>query len=161
MERLRVLEPRLEEINFYVAPDNKIIPFLDLKDVGRFAWPTLSDGALRYLALLYEIDLADRATEWLGGIRSPLVMIEEPENGIHPLAVETVYRSLSSVYNAQILLATHSPVILSLARADDVLCFAKTGDGATDIVRGSDHPALRQWKGTPNLGVLLGSGVLG
>jgi predicted ATPase len=88
-------------------------------------------------------------------------LIEEPENGIHPSAVETVYRSLSSVYDAQILLATHSPVILSLARAEEVLCFAKTEDGATDIVRGSDHPALRDWKGTPNLGILHGSGVLG
>jgi predicted ATPase len=88
-------------------------------------------------------------------------LIEEPENGIHPLAVETVYGSLSSVYDAQILVATHSPVILSLARAEDVLCFAKAKDGSTDIVRGREHPALREWKGTPNLGVLLGSGFLG
>jgi predicted ATPase len=88
-------------------------------------------------------------------------LIEEPENGIHPSAVETVYRSLSSVYDAQILLATHSPVILSLAGAEDILCFAKTEAGATDVVRGSHHPALRDWKGTPNLGLLFGSGILG
>ena len=111
-----------------------------------------SDGTLRMLALT----LLAYLPEFEG-----VYLIEEPENGIHPSAVETVYRSLSSVYDAQILLATHSPVILSLARAEDVLCFAKTDDGATDIVRGSDHPALRDWKGTPNLGMLLGSGVLG
>jgi predicted ATPase len=111
-----------------------------------------SDGTLRMLALTLLAYLPDFKGVYL---------IEEPENGIHPSAVETVYRSLSSVYDAQILLATHSPVILSLARAEEVLCFAKTEDGATDIVRGSDHPALRDWKGTPNLGILHGSGVLG
>jgi len=36
-------------------------------------------------------------------------------------AVETMYQSLSSVYDAQLLLATHSPVILSLAEAGNVL----------------------------------------
>ncbi|MFS8067611.1 MAG: methylation-associated defense system AAA family ATPase MAD3, partial [Byssovorax sp.] len=111
-----------------------------------------SDGTLRMLALTIPAYLPG-----FGGV----YLIEEPENGIHPSAVETVYRSLSSVYDAQILLATHSPVILSLARAEDVLCFAKTEDGATDIVQGIEHPALRDWKGTPNLGMLLGAGVLG
>lgn len=47
-------------------------------------------------------------------------LIEEPENGIHPRAVETVLQSLSSVYNAQVLLATHSPVILSLAQPEQL-----------------------------------------
>jgi hypothetical protein len=67
-------------------------------------------------------------------------LIEEP--GIHPRAVETMFQSLSSVYSAQILLATHSPVILGMADVESVLCFAKTPEGATDIVRGSEHPAL-------------------
>ena len=34
------------------------------------------------------------------------LLIEEPENGIHPKAIETVFQSLSSVYNAQVLLRT-------------------------------------------------------
>jgi len=90
-----------------------------------------------------------------------IYLIEEPENGIHPRAVETVFQSLSSVYDAQILLATHSPVILSIAEAAQVLCFAKTSQAATDIVLGSEHPALREWRGETNLGVLFTAGVLG
>ncbi len=88
-------------------------------------------------------------------------LIEEPENGIHPSAVETVFQSLSSVYRAQILLATHSPVILSLAKPDQVLCFNRTAQGATDIVLGSEHPRLRTWRGETDLGTLFASGVLG
>lgn len=112
----------------------------------------VSDGTLRLLALTLPAYLPE-----LQGI----YLIEEPENGIHPRAVETMFQSLSSVYGAQILLATHSPVILSVAEASQVLCFAKTEEGATDIVVGSKHPALRNWRGETNLGVLFAGGVLG
>ncbi len=90
-----------------------------------------------------------------------MYLIEEPENGIHPKAIETVYKSLSSVYNAQILLATHSPVILGMVEPKDVLCFAKTNDGITDIVNGKDHPKLKDWKGEVNLSLLYAGGILG
>ncbi len=112
----------------------------------------VSDGTLRLLALTLPAYLPD-----LKGI----YLIEEPENGVHPRAVETMFQSLSSVYDAQILVATHSPVVLSAARADQVLCFAKTREGATDIVPGHLHPALVDWKGETNLGVLFAAGVLG
>lgn len=111
-----------------------------------------SDGTLRLLALTIPAYLPD-----FKGI----YLIEEPENGIHPSAVETMFQSLSSVYEAQILLATHSPVILSITEVDKVLCFEKTDKGATDIVLGSEHPMLREWKGETDLGTLFASGVLG
>lgn len=112
----------------------------------------VSDGTLRMLALTILAYIPELQGTYL---------IEEPENGIHPRAVETVLQSLSSVYGAQVLLATHSPVILSLARPDQVLCFSRTGQGATDIVLGSEHPRLRQWRGETDLGTLFASGVLG
>lgn len=111
-----------------------------------------SDGTLRLLALT----LLAYVPELSGTL-----LIEEPENGIHPTAVETVYQSLSSVAGAQVLLATHSPVVLSMAQLDDVLCFARTDEGATDVVPGRQHPSLREWKGGVDLGSLLASGVLG
>jgi len=41
------------------------------------------------------------------------------------------------------------------------LCFAKTSEGATDIVSGKEHPALREWQGEVNLSELFAAGVLG
>jgi predicted ATPase len=90
-----------------------------------------------------------------------IYLVEEPENGIHPTAVETMFQSVSSVYDAQMLLATHSPVILSIAKPEEVLCFAKNEEGATDIVSGNEHPALRDWKRETDLGTLFAAGVLG
>ena len=112
----------------------------------------VSDGTLRLLALTLPA--------YLPGLEG-VFLIEEPENGIHPRAVETMFQSLSSVYDAQILLASHSPVILSVADAAQVLCFSKAPSGASDIVLGSAHPALRDWKGETSLGVLFAGGVLG
>jgi predicted ATPase len=111
-----------------------------------------SDGTLRMLALTLPA--------YLEGFKG-IYLIEEPENGIHPRAIETMTQSLSSVYDAQVLLATHSPVILSTVEAEQILCFAKTPEGATDIVRGSEHPALKSWKHETTLGTLFAAGVLG
>jgi predicted ATPase len=111
----------------------------------------LSDGTLRLLALTL-----------LAYLDYPYIyLIEEPENGIHPQAVETVYQALSSAYEAQIFCATHSTVTLSLCEPEQVLCFARTEEGAIDIVRGSEHPYLKDWQRGTDLGTLFATGVLG
>jgi predicted ATPase len=111
----------------------------------------VSDGTLRLLALTIPAYIQN-----LPGV----FLIEEPENGIHPKAIEAVYQSLSSVYAAQVLLASHSPVILSMLEPQHLLCFGKTPEGITDVVSGSQHPKLAEWQGSPNLYLLFASGVL-
>ncbi|GIV11027.1 MAG: hypothetical protein KatS3mg020_0518 [Fimbriimonadales bacterium] len=112
----------------------------------------MSDGTLRFFALTLLAYLPNTHGVYL---------IEEPENGIHPRAVEAVYQSLSSVYDAQVLCATHSPIFLNVAQLNQILCFARTESGATDIVRGDKHPNLSEWRSETPLGYLLASGVLG
>ncbi|MEW5867219.1 MAG: ATP-binding protein [Bacillota bacterium] len=150
---LQTALPDIEDIRTVERPDDRhrylVICYRDGLEVP--SWMA-SDGTLRLLALTLPAYLPDFRGVYL---------IEEPENGIHPRAVETMFQSLSSVYDAQILLATHSPVILSVAQPEQILCFARTNEGATDIVRGSEHPALRDWRGETNLGVLFAAGVLG
>ncbi|MGB8600340.1 MAG: AAA family ATPase, partial [Burkholderiales bacterium] len=88
-------------------------------------------------------------------------LIEEPENGIHPRAIETVLQSLTSIYSGQVLIATHSPIALNMMEPKDVLCFAKNSEGATDLVSGDKHPALKEWKGQrADIGRLFAAGIL-
>ncbi len=112
---------------------------------------TASDGTLRLLALTLIAFL-----EKFEGV----YLIEEPENGIHPLAIETIYGALSNMNDAQILLATHSPVVVSLVQAKDLLCFSKTEAGITTVIGGLDHPRLAEWKGELNLSLLFAAGIL-
>ncbi|MDQ1350580.1 MAG: hypothetical protein QG657_882 [Acidobacteriota bacterium] len=153
IDHLRTALPDIEDIKTIERPEDKH-RYLVLKYRGGLEVPSwmASDGTLRLLALTLPA--------YLPGLTG-VYLIEEPENGIHPRAVETAFQSLSSVYQTQVLLATHSPVILSMVDADKILCFAKTETGETDIVRGSDHPKLREWKGETNLGELFAGGVLG
>jgi predicted ATPase len=150
---LQTALPDLRGIRTEVRPEDRfrylILQYSDGLEVP--SW-LASDGTLRLLALTLPAYLQN-----LQGV----FLVEEPENGIHPRAVETMYQSLSSVYDAQILMATHSPVILSAAKPADVLCFGKTEQGATDIVLGSEHPELSDWRGEVDLGTLFASGVLG
>ncbi|MDI1476003.1 ATP-binding protein [Polyangium sp. y55x31] len=153
LEHLQTALPDLEGIQVVDREDDRH-RYLVLRYAGGLEVPSwsASDGTLRMLALTLPAYLLD-----LPGI----FLIEEPENGIHPRAIEAVYHSLSSVYDAQILLATHSPVTLGVVDPKDVLCFSRTMERGTDIVRGTDHPALRDWKGEPSLGVVFAAGVLG
>ena len=153
ISHVRTALPNIQDIKTDEFPDTKY-RYLKIRYKEGFEVPswTLSDGTLRLLALTLPAYLTDFKGVYL---------IEEPENGIHPKAVDTMFQSLSSAYDAQILLATHSPVVLSSAKASDLLCFAKASDGATDIVIGERHPRLREWKGATSLGDLFASGVLG
>lgn len=90
-----------------------------------------------------------------------MYLLEEPENGIHPLALDAVYSSLSSAYESQVLVATHSPSFLSLASPEDILCFARSDEGATDIVRGNDHPMLKEWQEGTDTRFVFADGVIG
>lgn len=110
----------------------------------------LSEGTLRLLALTILAYLPDFRGVYL---------VEEPENGVHPAALETIYQSLSSVYNAQVLVASHSPILLNMVSPEQILVFSKTSEGVK-IVRGSEHPALADWQREVTLGTLAASGIL-
>jgi len=112
----------------------------------------VSDGTLRLLALTILAYLPDVQGVYL---------IEEPENGVHPRAIETIMQSLQSIYSAQVMIATHSPIIVRMAQPADLLCFARTADGMVDIINGSAHPALKDWRHDVELSELYAGGVLG
>lgn len=153
LEHVRTALEDIKDVDSVERPEDKhkylVIEYMNGAKVP--SW-LASDGTLRLLTLTIPAYLPDIEGTFL---------IEEPENGIHPRAIETVLQSLSSIYRSQVLLATHSPVALNMLEPRDVLCFAKDATGATDIVSGARHPALQEWKkGEPDLGVLFASGIL-
>jgi len=152
IRHLQTAFPDLSDVQIIERRDDKhrYLSLVFNKHLKVPSW-TASDGTLRLLALTLPAYLAD-----FNGV----FLIEEPENGIHPRSVEAVLQALKSVYQAQVLLATHSPIILSLVKPAEILCFAKPA-AETAIVEGSRHPNLTSWQGTPNLSVLFAGGVLG
>jgi predicted ATPase len=90
-----------------------------------------------------------------------IIFLEEPENGIHPRAIENVLQSLSSVYDSQVFVSSHSPVVLANSKLSQIICARLNNDGAVSIIAGSEHPQLKEWKGQVDLGALFATGVLG
>ncbi|GAA1255366.1 ATP-binding protein [Sphaerisporangium rubeum] len=113
----------------------------------------LSDGTLRILALTLLPYLGEK-------VMPRLLVTEEPENGIHPRAIETVVESLSSLWDTQVLVSTHSPIVLAHTELSDVLAARLNDDGSVGVVRGDRHPRLREWRGSLDVGTLFASGVL-
>ncbi|MCK4981316.1 MAG: ATP-binding protein, partial [Victivallaceae bacterium] len=153
IEHLQTALPELKNIKTVERPDDKHC-YLVYEYSQGFEVPSwcASDGTLRLTALTLPAYLPDSTGVFL---------VEEPENGIHPDAIETVIDSLSSVYGGQVFLASHSPIVLSKISPESVLCFSKNKTGATTIVRGDQHPRLKKWQGNIDFKTLFANGVLG
>jgi predicted ATPase len=134
LKHVKLVFPTLETFS---VEERAVDRFLYLK--GHFkngltlpSW-MLSDSTLRFIALtlLAYLPSTDK-----------IYLIEEPENGIHPKALEYVYQSLSSIYNGQVFIATHSPIFLQFAKPNDILYFKLSEDGATEIIKSDEHPVV-------------------
>lgn len=150
---VRTALPDLEDIRVVERPEDKH-RYVMLRHHGALEVPSwmLSDGTLRLLALT--------VLPYIPGAK-PVCLIEEPENSIHPLNIETVMQSLQSVYDGQVLVATHSPTVLAVTEPAQILVFSRDERHGTRIVRGSEHPGLKNWRGEVSMGTLFAGGVLG
>jgi predicted ATPase len=133
--------------------DNALYLVLHYDGVAVKQW-SVSEGTLRFLALTLLGYLPEEGGVWL---------IEEPENGIHPQALEAVVEALSTAQNIQVLMATHSPTILDCKdyiEPSNLLCF-RLENGATVIETAAD--LMRKWEAKTaalTLGDLMAWGVL-
>lgn len=140
---LRDIEVRRRE------EDNALYLVLRYRDYEVKQW-AVSEGTLRLLALTL--------IGYLPETEPRVWIIEEPENGVHPQALEYIIQSLATAQNSQFLIATHSPMVLGFkdfVTPQTLLCFRQEDD-ATIIQRGAE---LAQ-EGDLPLGRLLEWGVL-
>ncbi len=90
-----------------------------------------------------------------------LIFLEEPENGIHPRTIEVVLQSLSSVYDSQVWVSTHSPIVLAHTDLKSVIVMRGSKENGAEAILGNQHPRLQDWQGKIDLGSLFAAGVLG
>lgn len=151
LDQVRSILP-IKSIEVHEQPEDRRLFFDVFYQTGlRVHQWQLSDGTLRLLALtLLAYATGEPAT----------YLIEEPENGVHPQAIGAVYQSLSGLSEGQVLVATHSPVLVAQVRPRQLLCFSKGPDDSANIIRGDIHPRLKDWQGALDLAQLYAAGIL-
>lgn len=139
-------------------------------------FPTVRRLALRPVsnaAKVLEIELldgtrvpADQMSEgllyWLAFAALPhvsptkLLLIEEPENGLHPARIAEVMRVLRqlSERGTQVVMATHSPLVVNELKPEEVSVVTRTPEAGTKANRVSEIPSLDQLLEAFSLGEL-------
>lgn len=102
----------------------------------------ISDGVLLYLGYLYLV---------FGASPASVLLLEEPETGIHFGLLRSVMKLLRDMTTGahggpptQILLTTHSPMLLNLVEPEEIRVVQRGEDGATRVSRFTDAPALEK-----------------
>lgn len=85
----------------------------------------MSDGTLKYMLLLSIFHNPDRGS---------LIDIDEPESCLHPDMIRSVAKMMkSAAKTSQIIVATHSALLLNAFELDDILVFEKNDRNETQI----------------------------
>lgn len=91
----------------------------------------ISDGTLKYMLLLSIFHNPERGL---------LIDIDEPESCLHPDMIRSVAKMMkNAAKTSQIIVATHSALLLNAFELDDILVFEKNGQNETLIKRYSEE----------------------
>lgn len=135
MNHVRRLEPKLEDIGFFPVPGRVPTPFLRFSDRGSTSWEGLSDGTLRFLALVHLAESVPPLGNTSPEMMVPFTIIEEPENGLYP----GLLRELLEVFeergaSGQFVFTSHSPYFINLFDCHrESVTFLRRSDGPTEV----------------------------
>lgn len=151
-DSLQKLYEGVEDINFSID-GGKVLLFLEEAGGREIPATRLSDGTLRYLALLAIL---------LHPEPPPVVAIEEPDLGLHPDVIPHIAQLLVRVsQKTQLLVTTHSRMLVE-ALGDDpsriLVCEKHEGESRIDRL---DSARLAAWLKDYSLGELWSMGELG
>lgn len=111
IEALKAIEPKIDLFTFFAPDPQSVFLFLEDREQNRFRSQSISDGTLRYLVFAYLIyTSADNE-----GAGAPLIMIEEPENGLYVGHLRSLFDKIDPSGEAgQFIFTSHSPYFIDL-----------------------------------------------
>jgi predicted ATPase len=156
LEKMDSIAPTVEDIQVRLHDRTSVLQFSEPS--GRRSRPVdeMSDGTIQSLALLTA----------LYDPRKPLIVVEEPENSVHPWGVRTFVDAFREVTapsrGKQVIVTTHAPVLIEYLVPDDIYLVWRE-DGRTSVrpLTELDPDVARAWAdGTTDLFSFLDSGLL-
>ena len=153
-DTLRQIAPFFEEFRLAPSKLNTEKIRLEWKEKGNDAYfnaAALSDGTLRFICL---------ATLLLQPELPPIILLDEPELGLHPSAIAVLADLLKAAsVSSQIIVSTQSVTLVNQMNARDIIVVDR--EGGQSVFRRLDETALKGWLEDYALGELWEKNVLG
>lgn len=139
--------------------ENNRLDWCELSSNLRFSSTQFSDGSLRFIALT---TLLMQPKEML----PPLILIDEPELGLHPAAVRLLAAMIKSASeHAQIILATQSKTLVDEFQAEDIIVLERDIDDSAShfcsSFRRLEPKTLEQWLEDYRMGDIWDKDIIG
>jgi predicted ATPase len=87
----------------------------------------------------------------LGPSRPDLLLLDDIEHGLHPLAQKSLLEFLRKIMerfpNLQVVATAHSPYLLDYLKSEEVRLLTIDPDGYSVCGKLTDHPQFEKWKG--------------
>jgi len=129
-EAIRKINPYFKDINFAFLGSKLYLVLREKYLYRSVSIEHISDGTLHYLLLLSVLFNPERGY---------LVCIDEPETSLHPDMINTIAQAMKQASNSsQLIIATHSPLLLNSFDIDDILIFEKNHENET-VVKSPDE----------------------
>lgn len=112
----------------------------------------LSDGTLRYILMMCVL---------MNPHTGKLIAMDEPEGRLHPDMINSMAEMLKAAsMKSQVIIATHSPLLLNLFDIEDVLVFEKDENNCS-IVKKYFEEDFPEWEGEYLPGQMWLHGIIG
>jgi len=152
---IQLVYPEFEDFIFIIQEEANTVKLRWKNKYDRhytFPISALSDGTLRFIAL---------TTLLLQPNPPKFILIDEPELGLHPYAIDMLADLIKIASNAsQILLSTQSVQLVNNFGLTNIL-IAENTDGQTTITRPQNIDELNEWMEDYTLGELWQNNLLG
>jgi predicted ATPase len=125
--------PTIKGLRVKAVTSAEVVLEAELTTGARVEAARMSEGLLYYLAFaaLRHIDPVS------------LLLVEEPENGLHPARIAEVVRILRAIVEetgTQVILATHSPLVVNELRPEEVSVVTRSESTGTRVTRIHETP---------------------
>lgn len=136
LTRIAAKIPDIGKIDTEISPDRRVLlRFFGKEFDTPFYAQQMSDGTLKMFA--YLLMLEDPSS-------SPLICIEEPENGLYHKVLEDLVlyfrdRANGSKGAPQIFITTHQPYLVNALNPNEVWVLSKEDNGFSSLTRASDN----------------------
>lgn len=143
-DQLRLRFPSVDGFRLFTSPEGRSVG-VRLVDGTELPTEALSEGLLYFLAFTVLPLLRPVST----------VLVEEPENGLHPSRIAEVVRVLRDLSKTtQVVIATHSPLVINELQPEEVTLVTRTPTHGTKFTPIAETPNFKERSSVYALGEL-------